>query len=84
MSNSFKIRPTYFSCGGKSFSRGASPTVVTGLWTSIGLHRTKQKFFCVLYPHSQFLCNLVKSDLANQGVRQSVQPHTPMLNCSWP
>jgi len=31
---------------------------------------------CLLYPHSQFLCGLAKFDLVNQGVRQSVQPHT--------
>jgi len=36
----------------------------------------KQKFSCVLYAHSQFLCSLAKFDLANQGVRQPVQPHT--------
>jgi len=33
-------------------------------------------FSCVLYAHSQFLCSLAKFDLANQGVRQPVQPHT--------
>jgi len=36
----------------------------------------KQKFSCVLYAHSQFLCSLAKLDLADQGVRQPVQPHT--------
>ena len=35
-----------------------------------------QTFSCVLYAHSQFLCSLVKFDLAKQGLRQSVQPHT--------
>ena len=74
MSNTFKIRPTRISCGGKNFSKGASPLLVTGLWTSI--HHKKQKFACVLYPHSQFLCTLAKFDLANQGVRQPAQPHT--------
>jgi len=33
-------------------------------------------FSCVLYAHSQFLRSLVKFDLANQGLRQPVQPHT--------
>ena len=33
-------------------------------------------FYCILYAHSQFLCSLVKFDLANQGLRQPVQPHT--------
>jgi len=40
---------------------------------------TSQKtnvFLCtVLYAHSQFLCSLVKFDLAKQGLRQPVQPH---------
>jgi len=48
--------------------------VVTGLWTSI--HHKIQTFSCVLYAHSQFLCRLAKFDLANQSVRQPVQPHT--------
>jgi len=30
----------------------------------------------VLYAYSQFLCSLARFDLANQGVRQSVQPRT--------
>ena len=46
----------------------------TDLWTSI--NHKKQTFSCVLYAHSQFSCNLAKFDLANQGVRQPVQPHT--------
>jgi len=33
-------------------------------------------FSCVLYAHSQFLCSLVRFDLANRGVRQPVQPQT--------
>jgi len=74
MSNSFKIRRTHFSCGGEIFSKGALPPLVTGLWTSI--HNKKQKFSCVLYPHSQFFCSLSEFDLANQGVHQPVQPHT--------
>ena len=45
-----------------------------GLWTSI--HHKNQTFSCVLYAHSQFLCSLAKFDLANQDVRQPVQPHT--------
>jgi len=63
-----------FLVGAKIFLRGASPLLVTGLWTSI--HHEKQKFSCVLHPHSQFLCTLEKFDLANQGVRQPAQPHT--------
>jgi len=74
MSNSFKIRPTHFSWGEKIFLGEASPPLVTGLWTS--LHHKKQTFSCVLYAHSQFLCSLAKFDLANQDVRQPVQPHT--------
>jgi len=50
------------------------PLLVTGLWTSI--HHKKQTFSCVLYAHSQFLCSVVKFDLANQSLRQPVQPHT--------
>jgi len=30
----------------------------------------------ILYAHSQFLCSLARFDLANRGVRQTVQPHT--------
>jgi len=63
-----------FPVGTKIFLRGASPLLVTGLWTSI--HHKRQKFSCVLYPHSQFLCILAKFDLANRGVRQPVQQHT--------
>jgi len=73
MSNSFRIHPTHFSCGGVNFSGGLIPLVM-GLWTSI--HHKEQTFSCVRYPHSQFLCSLAKFDLANQGVRQPVQPHT--------
>jgi len=60
--------------GTKISLKGASPLLVTGLWTSV--HHKKQKFSCVLYPHSQFFCTLAKFDLANQGVRQPAQPHT--------
>jgi len=74
MSNGFKIRPTQFSVGTKFFLGEASPLLVTDLWTSI--HHKKQTFSCVLYAHSQFLCSLVKYDLAKQGLRQPVQPHT--------
>jgi len=65
---------TFFLWGGKFFLGGAFPTLVADVWTSI--HHKKQKFSCVLYPHSQFLCSFAKFDLANQGVRQPVQPHT--------
>jgi len=74
MSNSFKIRPTQFSCGGKIFLGRLRPPLVTGLWTSI--HKKKKTFTCILYAHSQFLWSLGKFDLANHGVRQPVQPHT--------
>jgi len=53
---------------------GGFAALVTGLWTS--MHQKKQKFSCVLYPHSQFLCSLAKIDISIRGVRQSVQPHT--------
>ena len=59
---------------GKFFLGGAFATLVKDLWTSV--HHKKQKFSCVLYPHSQFFCTLAKFDLANQGVRQPAQPHT--------
>jgi len=74
MSNTFKIRPTHISCGSKNFSKGGFAPSGYGpvdFYTS-----QKQKFSCVLYPHSQFLCTLAKFDLANQGVRQPAQPHT--------
>ena len=58
----------------KIFLGGLRPLLGTDLWTSI--HHKKQMFSCVLYAHSQFLCGLVKFDLANQGLRQPVQPHT--------
>jgi len=51
MSNSFEIRPTDFSCGGENFSKGASPPMVTGLWTSV--HHKNRTFSCVLYPLQQ-------------------------------
>jgi len=40
------------------------------------MHTENRKFSCVLYTHSQFLCSLARFDLANRGVRQTVQPHT--------
>jgi len=73
MSNSFQIRPTHFSCGGKIFSRGGSAPSGYG---PVGFYASQKKISCVLCPHSQFLCNLAKFYLANQGVRQPVQPHT--------
>ena len=74
MSNSFPNTSNTFFLGSENFSRGGFVPLVTGLWTSI--HHKKQTFSCVLYAHSQFLCNLAKFNLANQGVRQPVQPHT--------
>jgi len=60
------------------------------------MHHKKQTFSCVLYAHSQFLCSLVKFDLANQRLRQPhtfnaqllvfdetlAQPHFAVVNCS--
>jgi len=62
------------SCGGENFSRGGSPTLVTGLMDFYVSQKTN--IFCVLYPHSQFLCSLAKFDFAHRGVRQPVQLHT--------
>jgi len=72
--NSFKTRPTHFSCGGENFLGGVRPAWLR----ACGLQYTTEKISCVglLYPHSQFLCSLAKFDLANQGVRQPVQSHT--------
>jgi len=69
MCNSFKIRPTHFSCGAKIFLRGASPALVMGLWTDF---YTSQKINIFL----RTLTVLTKFDLANQVVRQPVQLHT--------
>ena len=75
MSNSFKIYVQQFFLWGQKFSRGVfAPLLVTRLWTSI--QHKKLTFSCILYAHSQFLCILVKFDLANQDLRQPVQPHT--------
>ena len=59
---------------GEAFSRGGfSPSG----YEPVDFYISQiQKFSCVLYSHSQFLCSLAKVDLANQGVRQPVQPHT--------
>ena len=75
MSNSFKIRTRHFFCGGEIFSRGGfAPSWLRACGL---LYITKkQTFSCVLYAHSQFLCSLLKFDLAIQGLRQPVQPHT--------
>jgi len=45
---------------------------------SAGKKKTQQKrkFSCTLHAHSQFLCSLVRLDLANRGVRHPVQPQT--------
>jgi len=43
-------------------------------WTS--KHNKNSKFSCVLHAHSPFLCSFARFDLANRGVRQTVQPHT--------
>jgi len=40
------------------------------------IHNKNRKFSWVLYAHSQFLCSLARLDLANWGVRQTVQRHT--------
>jgi len=75
MSNSFKIYVQQFFLWGQKFSRGVfAPLLVTRLWTSI--QHKKLTFSCILYAHSQVLCSLVKFNLANQGLRQPVQPHT--------
>jgi len=48
-----------------------------------------RKFSCVLYRRSQFVCSLARFDLANRGVRQTVQSHTfcapllSMLHCTY-
>jgi len=43
MSNSFKIRPTHFSCGDENFSRGGFiPPLGTDPWTSI--HHKNKRF----------------------------------------
>jgi len=63
-----------FPVGTKIFLWEASPP--PGYGPVDFYNHKKQTFSCVLYAHSQFLCSLVKFDLANQGVRQPVQPHT--------
>ena len=54
-------------------------------WKFAGLlYITKNlRFSYILYAHSQFFCSLVRFDLANQDVRQPVQQHSSMLNCSY-
>jgi len=69
MSNSFKIRPTHFSCGDENVCRRDSPFFWLRAYGF--LHHKQQTFSCVLYAHSQFLCSSVKFEL-----RQPVQPHT--------
>ena len=70
----FQNTSTIFLWGRKFFQGRLRPLLGKDLWTSID-HK-KQTFSCVLYAHSQFLCILVKFDLAKQGLRQPVQPHT--------
>ena len=55
-----------FPVGAKIFLRGASPALVTGLWTDF---YASQKINIFL----RTLSVLAKFDLANQGVRQPVQ-----------
>jgi len=68
MCNSFKIRPTQFSCGGENFSKGIFPPRGYG---PVDVY-TSQKTNIFL----RTLSALAKFDLANQGVRQPVQLHT--------
>jgi len=75
MCNSLKIRPTRFFCGEENFSRGCFASTGYGpvdFYTSQKNNRFLEYFTRIL----QFLCSLVKLDLANQGLRQPVQPHT--------
>ena len=68
MCNDFKIRPTHFSCGGENFSKGVFASSGYG---PVDFY-TSQKINIFLLT----LSVLAKFDLANQGVRQPVQPHT--------
>ena len=68
MCNSFKIRLTHFSCGGENFFKGGSATPGYG---PVDFY-TSQKTNIFL----RTLSALAKFDLANQGVRQPVQPRT--------
>ena len=68
MCNSFKIRPAHFSCGGENFSKGGIRPPGYGPVD----FQTSQKANILLCT----LSALAKFDLANQGVRQSVQLHT--------
>jgi len=67
MCNSFKIRPTHFSCGGENFSKGIFAPPGYG---PVDFY-TSQKTNIFL----RTLSALAKFDLANQGVRQPVQVH---------
>jgi len=70
MCNSFKIRPTHFSCGGENFSKGIFAPPSHG-YGPVNFY-TSQKANIFL----RALSALAKFDLANQGVRQPVQLHT--------
>jgi len=65
MCNSFKIRPTHFSCGGENFSKGFFAPPGYGPVD----FNTSQKTNIFL----RTLSPLAKFDLANQGVCQPVQ-----------
>jgi len=54
----------------------ASPPPGYGLVVFYTSQKTNVFLRRLLYAHSQFLCSSVKFDLANQGLRQPVQPHT--------
>jgi len=74
MFNSFNIRPTHFSCGDENFSRGGfAPSWLQACGL---LYITKSKHFLAYFMRILNSCSLVKFDLANQGLRQPVQPHT--------
>ena len=75
MSNSFKIRQhIFFPVRTKIFLGEAS--LPPGYGPVDFCTSQKETFSCIFYAHSQLLCSSVKYDLANQGLRQPVQPHT--------
>ena len=75
MSNSFNISPTHFSCRDENFSRrGFAPSWLRACGL---LCITKNKRFLAYFMHILNSCVVQKKfDLANQGLRQPVQPHT--------
>jgi len=74
MSNSFKIRQHIFAARTKIFLGEAS--LPPGYGSIDFCTSQKTNVFCIFHAHFQFLCSSVKFDLANQGLRQPVQPHT--------